>query len=205
VDAEIVHDIALAVSGLLSEKFGGPSVRPYQPEAYLAALNFPKREYSASRGEDLYRRAVYTHWQRTFLHPTLATFDAPSREECTVNRSNSNTPLQALVLLNDPIFVESARVFAQNILKQGGATTTARIDWAFLRALGRKPTAAERQILVELHRQSRAEFVAKPQRAQEFVRVGESPVAKDVPTTELAAMTTVARTILNLHETITRN
>jgi hypothetical protein len=104
VDAESVRDIALAVSGLLVEKFGGPSVRPYQPDGYLAAMNFPKREYSASRGEDLYRRTVYTFWQRTFLHPVLGTFDAPSREECTISRVNSNTPLQALVLLNDPIF-----------------------------------------------------------------------------------------------------
>ena len=124
MDAEIVHDIALAVAGLLEERFGGPSVKPYQPEGYLAAMNFPKREYSASRGEDLYRRALYTQWQRTFLHPSLVTFDAPTREECTVNRANSNTPLQALVLLNDPIFVEAARVFAQNTLLSGGASST---------------------------------------------------------------------------------
>ena len=115
VDAEIVHDIALSVSGLLVEQFGGPSVRPYEPEGYMAAMNFPKREYSASRGHDLYRRALYTEWQRTFLHPTLLTFDAPTREECTVNRVSSNTPLQALDLMNDPIFVETARVFAANI------------------------------------------------------------------------------------------
>src|SRR5205085_12346073 len=97
-------------------RFGGPSVRPYEPPGYLAAMNFPKREYSASHGDDLYRRALYTEWQRMFLHPTLLTFDAPTREECGVNRVNSNTPLQALVLLNDPIFVETARVFAQHIL-----------------------------------------------------------------------------------------
>ena len=119
VDAEVVRDIALSVSGLLVEKFGGPSVKPYQPDGYLATLNFPKREYAASRGDDLYRRGVYTFWQRTFLHPSLLTFDAPTREECTVNRVNSNTPLQALVLLNDPIYVEAARVFAQNILQHG--------------------------------------------------------------------------------------
>ena len=102
VDAEVVRDIALSVSGLLVEKFGGPSAKPYQPDGYLATLNFPKREYAASRGDDLYRRGVYTFWQRSFLHPSLLTFDAPTREECTVNRVNSNTPLQALVLLNDP-------------------------------------------------------------------------------------------------------
>src|SRR5262249_21748410 len=137
VDAETVHDIALDVSGLLVNKFGGPSARPYQPDGYLATLNFPKREYSASRGDDLYRRGVYTIWQRSFLHPTLVTFDAPTREECAVNRSNSDTPLQALVLLNDPIFVEAARVFAQHILKDGGRSSPERLDWAFFRALGR--------------------------------------------------------------------
>ena len=128
VDAEIVHDIALSVSGLLVEKFGGPSVNPYEPEGYLAALNFPKREYSASHGDDLYRRALYTHWQRTFLHPSLLTFDAPTREECTVNRINSNTPLQALDLLNDPIFVEARaclrRIFWSRAVKRSTGNWT---------------------------------------------------------------------------------
>ena len=205
LDAEFVRDVALAVSGLLVEKFGGPSVRPYQPEGYLTAMNFPMRAYSESRGEDLYRRSVYTHWQRTFLHPTLMTFDAPSREECTVSRTSSNTPLQALILLNDPIFVEAARVFAQNILKKGGPTIEERIDWGFLQAVSRKPTPAEREILVELHNKSLAEFAGQPQSAREFIRVGEAPLATDVRPTELAAMMTVARAILNLHETITRN
>ena len=205
VDAEFVRDVALAVSGLLVEKFGGPSVRPYQPEGYLSAMNFPMRAYSESRGKNLYRRGIYTHWQRTFLHPSLLLFDAPSREECTVNRMSSNTPLQALILLNDPIFVEAARVFAQNILKKGGPTLDARIDWAFLQAVSRKPTPAEREILADLHQKSLAEFAAQPQKAREFVRVGESPLATEGKPTELAAMTTVARAILNLHETITRN
>ena len=96
VEAEVVRDIALAASGLLVEKFGGPSAKPYEPDGYLASLNFPKREYSASHGDDLYRRGVYTFWQRSFLHPSLLTFDAPTREECTINRPTSNTPLQAL-------------------------------------------------------------------------------------------------------------
>jgi len=204
VDAETVHDIALAVSGLLVETFGGPSVKPPQPEGYWAAMNFPKREYSASRGEDLYRRAVYTHWQRTFLHPSLMTFDAPSREECTMNRVNSNTPLQALVLLNDPIFVEAARVLGQNMLKKGGSGINERIDWGFLQALSRKPTDAERQILVNLHNKSLAQFRADPKSAREFVRVGEATGQEGLKPAELAAMSIVARAILNLHETITR-
>ncbi len=205
VEAEIVRDMALEISGLLSDKFGGPSVRPYQPDGYLAALNFPKRDYSASRGEDLYRRGVYTHWQRTFLHPEMAAFDAPTREECTVNRTSSNTPLQALVLLNDPAFVEASRVFAQNVVASGGPTLATRLDWAFLRALGRKPTLPERQILSSLYQKSLLRFNAAPARAAELLSAGEAPLPKQIPPAELAAMTTVARAILNLHETITRN
>ncbi|MCI0390511.1 MAG: PSD1 and planctomycete cytochrome C domain-containing protein [Acidobacteria bacterium] len=205
VDAETVRDIALSVSGLLVEKFGGPSVKPYQPEHYLAALNFPVRDYSEDRGEDLYRRGLYTIWQRTFLHPSLMNFDAPSREECTVNRVNSNTPLQALVLLNDPIYVEAARVFAENILKRGGRTVDAQINWAFERALGRNPTLPERRALVDLHTKSLAGFRRDPASARDFISIGDAPVAKDVNAPSLAAMMTVARAILNLHETITRN
>ncbi len=205
VDAEVVHDVELSISGLLVEKFGGPSVNPYEPAGYLAAMNFPKREYSASRGEDLYRRGIYTGWQRTFLHPSLATFDAPTREECTVNRSNSNTPLQALVLLNDPIYVEAARVFAQNILSQGGGPFDRELDWAFDRALDRKPTLDERRILQGLYRTNLARFRSTPSKAGELLAVGESPVPSGMKPADLAAMTTVARAILNMHETITRN
>jgi hypothetical protein len=205
VDAEIVHDIALSVAGLLAQQFGGPSVRPYEPEGYLAAMNFPKREYSASRGADLYRRALYTEWQRTFLHPTLLTFDAPTREECTVNRVSSNTPLQALDLMNDPIFVESARVFAENIVRQGGGAFDRQLDWAFERALNRAPGTEERQILKELYRKNLARFRASPESAAQLMRVGEAPRTAAASEPEMAAMALVARAILNLHETITRN
>jgi hypothetical protein len=205
VDAEAVRDIALSVSGLLVERFGGPSVRPYQPEGYLRALNFPQRDYTAGRGEDLYRRGLYTHWQRTFLHPSLMTFDAPSREECTVNRVNSNTPLQALVMLNDPIYVEAARAFAGNILSRGGPSLAAQLDWAFKQALSRNATAKERQMLADLHRKSLRRFQRDPASAAEFNRIGDAPVPKGMSEVRLAAMATVARAILNLHETITRN
>ena len=121
VDAENVRDNVLAISGLLEEKFGGPSVNPVEPSGYLAALNFPKREYSAEpRGGSLSPAGLYTTWQRTYLHPSLLNFDAPTREECTVNRAISNTPLQALDLLNDPIYVEAARVFAQKAAAAAG-------------------------------------------------------------------------------------
>ena len=205
VDAESVRDIALSVSGLLVERFGGPSTRPYQPDGYLASLNFPRREYSASLGEDLYRRGLYTHWQRTFLHPSMANFDAPTREECAVNRTNSNTPLQALDLLNDPIYVEAARVFAQNAMRRGGATFLSRLNWAFTQALNRKPADQERVILEELHRKSLERFQSQPESAKQFIAAGDAPLAKDLRPADLAAMATITRAILNLHETITRN
>jgi hypothetical protein len=198
VDAEVVRDIALYVSGLMQEKFGGPSAKPYQPDGYLATMNFPKREYSASHGADLYRRGVYTFWQRSFLHPSLLTFDAPTREECVVNRVNSNTPLQALVLLNDPTYVEAARVFAQSMVKRG-------IGWGFERAVSRKATSEEMRILDGLYKKNLVHFKGAAGEARELIRVGEAPVPAGIGTAELAAMTTVARAILNTHETITRN
>ncbi len=201
VDAEVVRDIALAASGLLVTKFGGPSAKPYQPDGYLATLNFPKREYSASHGDELYRRGVYTFWQRSFLHPSLLAFDAPTREECTINRTSSNTPLQALVLLNDPIFVEAARVFAGNIMAQRRDP----IGWAFERAVSRQPTAEERRILENLRRGSLAQFRRSPADARSLIQTGESRVPPNLNPAQLAAMTTVARAILNMHETITRN
>lgn len=205
VDAEIVRDMALSVAGLLDDRFGGPSVRPYQPDGYLAALNYPKRGYSASRGKDLYRRGLYVHWQRSFLHPSLLTFDAPTREECTINRVTSNTPLQALVLLNDPIFVEAARVFAARILKEGGSSIDKQIDWAYRVALSRPARPEEQRILADLHRASRDRFRTSSEEAKKLLATGDAPLPQEISETELAAMTTVARAILNLHETITRN
>ncbi len=205
VDAEVVHDLALQISGLLVNKFGGPPVRPYQPDGYLAALNFPKRDWSASRGDDLYRRAIYTHWQRTFLHPMLGNFDAPSREESNVNRINSNTPLQALDLLNDPIFVEAARAFGERILREGGAHVHSQIEWAFREATGRRPDNDELKILTNLHDETLANFKQDPDDARKLLTIGDSPVPGKMNPAELAAMSNVARTILNLHEVITRD
>ncbi|MGD0500504.1 MAG: PSD1 and planctomycete cytochrome C domain-containing protein [Bryobacteraceae bacterium] len=205
IDAESVHDTVLEISGLLVRQFGGESVRPYQPEGFLAALNFPKRDWSASRGSGLYRRSVYTHWQRTFLHPSLANFDAPTREECAVNRMNSNTPLQALDLLNDPIFVEAARVFAENILDQGGKTLDGQLEWAFERSLERKPDESELKALRDIHHSAAIHFQTDRAGAAGLLAIGDSPVPKNVRPADLAAMTTVARVILNLHEAITRD
>ncbi len=204
IDAELVRDNALAISGLLAPRFGGPSVKPYQPEGYYLPLNFPKREYQADHGDDLYRRGLYTHWQRTFLHPSLLAFDASSREECTVNRPNSNTPLQALVLLNDPIYVEAARVFATNMMREGGRKTQSRLEWAFERALARPPRTEEIKVLQALLDREMARFQSDDAAAGALVATGDAPLPAKVKPVELAAWTSVARAILNLHETITR-
>jgi hypothetical protein len=204
-DAENVRDVALQLSGLLSDKLGGPSVNPIEPPGYLAALNFPKREYSASHGEDLYRRGLYTTWQRTFLHPSLLNFDAPTREECTVSRSTSNTPLQALDLLNDPIYVETARVFAQNALTNGGKAFKTQLDWIFDRALNRAPTAEERSLLRGLYERNLKRFAGNAAGTREFLGEGEAPRPPKVDAVRLAALATVTRAVLNLHELITRN
>ncbi len=209
IDAENVRDVILQASGLLSDGFGGPSVRPIEPPGYLAALNFPKREYSASYGEDLYRRGMYTTWQRSYLHPSLLNFDAPTREECTVSRSTSNTPLQALDLLNDPIYIEAARVFAQNAAASGGPANLpgfdAQLAWVFGRALNRAPTADERSILRRLYERNLKRFAADPAIASEFLREGETALPPHVNAVRLAAMATITRAVLNLHELITRN
>src|SRR5262249_28179061 len=135
LDAEVVRDQALAASGLLSRQMGGPSVKPYQPAGYWAHLNFPKREYVQDHGPAQYRRGLYTYWCRTFLQPSLLAFDAPTREECTVDRPRSNTPLQALVLLNDPTYVEAARVLAERVLRESSPEAGPRIQGLYRRAL----------------------------------------------------------------------
>ncbi|HUY35573.1 MAG TPA: PSD1 and planctomycete cytochrome C domain-containing protein [Pirellulales bacterium] len=204
LDAEMVRDNALAIAGLLSEKVGGPSVKPYQPAGYWAHLNFPIREWENDHGESQYRRGLYTYWQRTFLHPSLLAFDAPSREECTAERPRSNTPLQALVLLNDPTYVEAARVFAAKILREAAASPAERAALALRQALGREAKPDEVAILVGLYEKHARQYAAAPAAAGELLQVGEAKPPTDAAATELAAWTSVARAILNLHETITR-
>jgi hypothetical protein len=203
LDAEVVRDNALAISGLLVTKLGGKSVRPYQPPGYWAYLNFPQREWQNGQGEELYRRGLYTHWQRQYLHPSLLVFDAPSREECTADRPRSNTPLQSLVLLNDPIYVEAARTFAELIAQREG-DDVAKLEYAFRRTLSRAPQPKEMDVLVQLLESHRHEYAAHRESANELLSVGARPVPKDMDAVELAAWTSVARVLLNLHETITR-
>jgi uncharacterized protein DUF1553/uncharacterized protein DUF1549/cytochrome c len=205
LDAEMMRDAALEIAGLLSDHIGGPSVKPSQPPGYWAYLNFPVREWQKDSGEQEYRRGLYTYWCRTFLHPAFLAFDAPTREECTVDRPRSSTPLQALVLLNDPNFVEAARVFAQKTIKDGGASDADRLTWAYRRALSRNPKPEEAAILTDLLTHHRDEFAKNVDGAKKLLAIGDSALPKDVTPAELAAWTSVARVILNLHETITRN
>jgi hypothetical protein len=205
LDAESVRDNALAISGLLSPKLGGPSVKPYQPAGYWDALNFPTRTYDADKGENQYRRGIYTWWQRTFAHPSLLAFDAPTREETTCERTQSNIPQQALVLLNDPTYVEAARVFAARILREGGSDSGARLTWAFQAALNRAPLPAEVEVLTGLYQKHLDEYRKDKDAAAKLLGVGDAEPPKDLDVPELAAWTSVARVILNLSETITRS
>lgn len=204
LEAELVRDNALSVSGLLVRTIGGRSVKPYQPPGYWAYLNFPQREWQNGTGDELYRRGLYTHWQRQYLHPSLLAFDAPCREECTADRPRSNTPLQSLVLLNDPTYVEAARAFAEQILRQEGSTAD-RLNFAFQRALSRPAQPNERDVLDALLQKHLAEYEADPAAAKDVLSVGARPLPEDLPIATLAAWTSVARVILNLHEFITRN
>jgi hypothetical protein len=210
LDAELIRDNALVISGLLVNQIGGLSARPYQPPGYYANLNFPTREYEAHQDQNQWRRGVYMHWQRTYLHPMLLAFDAPGRDECTAQRDRSNTPLQALTLLNDPTFIEAARAFASRILsatatRSPDTSDATRLDWAFITAVARPATAGEKAILLPLLAQSRAGFAADPAGTTAFLGIGLQPLPSDLPAAEIAAWTTVARALLNLHATVTRS
>ena len=167
-------------------------------------MQFPDRDYYPDQDERQYRRGVYAHWQRTFLQPMLANFDAPAREECTASRVVSNTPQQALTLLNDPTFVECSRVFAQRLLAAKAGTDEQRLELAFQRALARPAKAKEKNSLLSFlaaQRQNIRQGLDKPAK---LLKVGIAPAAKDKDVNELAAWTQVCRVLLNLHETITR-
>jgi len=203
--AEMVRDNALAISGLLVLDVGGPSAKPYQPAGYYRHLNFPPREYKADTNARQWRRGVYVHWQRQYLHPMMRAFDAPTREECTAQRPRSNTPLAALVLLNDPTFLEAARAFAQRTLAEGRMTDEERVAFAFREATSRAPDDVERGVLLKLLEKNRARYKSDAQAAAELVKTGLAPVPKDVDVVELAAWTQVCRALFNLNETVSRN
>lgn len=205
LEAEFIRDNALFIAGLLNaEDIGGPSVRPYQPAGYYEALQFPNRDYLADTDSRQWRRGVYTHWQRTFLHPMLANFDAPARDECAAARINSNTPQQALTLLNDPAFVEAARALAARLLEDRSLTTDPeRLTEAFRLALNREPKAKEIESLEAFLTSQKEHFSANPEDAGKIIRVGLAPRAELDPVAH-AVWTQLARVLLNAHETITR-
>jgi hypothetical protein len=204
LEAEFVRDNALFIAGTLNLRdIGGPSMKPYQPEGYYDAIQFPSREYRASAAPEQWRRGVYMHWQRTFLHPMLANFDAPARDECAALRVISNTPQQALTLLNDPTFVEAARLFAARLLDAKNASDDERLQRAFQVALARDPRDRESESLKNFLNTQRDYYRANPADAAKLIKVGiASPPEGDAA--ELAAWTTVCRVVLNLQETITR-
>ena len=205
--AELIRDNALALSGLLVNDLGGSSIKPYQPAGYYRHLNFPTRKYKQDTDQRIYRRSLYIHWQRQFLHPMLKAFDAPSREECTAERPRSNTPVAALNLLNDPTFIEAARVFAERILKEAKNDNRSRLDHAFLLTLNRPPTDEERQTLGDLFNYAEADFKKNPTAANDLISIGQTPpgeTGKNDPI-QLATWTTITRALLNLSETTTRN
>jgi hypothetical protein len=207
--AEMIRDTALAASGLLTGAIGGPSVLPYQPKGLWEEMafgeGFSAQAYEQSHGKDLYRRGMYTFWKRTVPPASLATFDAPDREKCTARRAQTNTPLQALVLLNDPTYVEASRALAQRTLLEGGKDESGRLEYAFRLATARKPTGKETGVLRDLLKGRRAEFGRNRQAALKLLEVGESPRDTRLDAAELAAWTTVASVILNLDETITKH
>ena len=201
LEAELVRDNALAISGLLNAKIGGPSVKPYQPPGIWDGTD---HKYEQSKGADLYRRGMYVFWKRAAHYPSFQTFDAPSRETCTVQRPRTSTPLQSLVVMNDPVYVEAARAFATRILQQRGLSLEEQLAFAFRVALARPPEKRELAVLEKTYREQKANFAQDKKAAEDLLTVGESPHPKDIDAVELAAMTGVANVLLNLNETITR-
>lgn len=207
LDGEEIRDAALAVSGLLNEKLGGPSVYPYQPQGLWMELNNRpgySKVYPQGRGDELYRRSLYTFWKRTVPSPMLKTFDAPEREFCTVRRSRTNTPLQALLLMNGPQYVEAARHLGQRMLNEGGSRTEDRIRYGFRLVTARNPIPQELDILLEEYHTTLARIQQNGALAEKILHVGDSPVPMGIDRAKLSAYASVARLLFNLNEAITK-
>ncbi len=201
LEAELIRDNALAISGLLNDRIGGPSVKPYQPPGIWDGTD---HKYEQSHGADLYRRGMYVFWKRAAHYPSFQTFDAPSRETCTLQRPRTSTPLQSLVVMNDPVYVEAARAFATRVLQQRSLNLEQQLTLAFRLALARPPEKKELAVLEKTYHELKTHFAQDKKAAEELLTVGESPRPKDIDAVELAAMTGVANVLLNLNETITR-
>jgi hypothetical protein len=205
LSAETIRDNALAIGGLLQNRVGGPSVKPYQPEGLWEDVTVERRgKYVPDVGEGRYRRSLYTFWKRTCPPPSMMSFDAPNREVCMARRARTNTPLQALVLLNDPTYVEAARILAQKMIQDAGPNTQDRIDLGYERCVSRKATSNEKQILVSILEDARSRFAASPADAQSLNSTGPYVADPTIDPMELASWTIIASTMLNLDETITK-
>jgi hypothetical protein len=197
--AETIRDQALAAGGLLSPKVGGPPVRPPQPSIGLSAAFGSKIDWQTSDGEDKYRRGLYTTWRRSNPYPSMATFDAPNREVCTLRRARTNTPLQALVTLNDPVFVEAAQGLAKRMLAHEGDPAE-KANYGLRLCLARPATGAERTRLAQLYETARAELAAAPDRAAKLAVAEGSTEKPPEDAVDIAAWTVVGNVLLNLDE-----
>jgi hypothetical protein len=204
LEAEMIRDQALALSGLLSQKQGGPSVFPRQPDGLWRAAFNAQRTWTTSEGEDQYRRGLYTFWRRTVPYPSLATFDAPSREGCTVRRLPTNTPLQALVTLNDPVYVEAAQALGRRLFSEAGPTTTERVRFGLELCLARPATREAIEIVAELYERELAHYRERPEDALKFATDPLGPLPEGLDAAEAAAWTSVANALLNLDAALTR-
>lgn len=203
--AETIRDSALAMSGLLSDRIGGPSVKPYQPDGLWQDVSVERRAvYERDQGPDLYRRSMYTFWKRTCPPPGMTTFDAPDRETCTIRRARTNTPLQALVLMNDPTYLEAARTLAERALTEGGKADESRLDYLFQLAVSRRPKAAESKELIKMLSGAKEKLRAAPDSAEKLLAIGDSPRNTMLDANEFAAWTTLSSVVLSLDETITK-
>jgi hypothetical protein len=202
--AEMLRDQALAASGLLVEKIGGPSVKPYQPEGLWEEIAMGRPRYEQGKGDDLHRRSLYTFWKRTVPHPAMITFDAAERNVCVVRRQNTSTPLQALALLNDTQIVEAARHVSQRMLQEGGSVLEDQIAWAFRLVTSRRPTAKEIAVLKQLFGEQRDLFAVDQQAAAKLLAIGEATNDPRLNLAELAAGTVLAEAILNHDEAVLR-
>jgi hypothetical protein len=202
LSAETIRDQALCVSGLLSRKMYGPPVKPRQPALGLRAAFGGGTDWETSGGEDRYRRGVYTTWRRSNPYPSMSTFDAPNREVCTVRRVRTNTPLQALVTLNDPVYIEAAQALARRLVREGGTTNADRICRAFQLVLARPPESAESQRLEALFNAARQRFEVDSQSALELATNPLGPLPEGMNSTDLAAWTVVCNVLLNLDEAL---
>jgi hypothetical protein len=206
MDAEMIRDGALKMGGLLVEKIGGPSVKPYQPAGLWLEVSYGfKEDYKADEGEGLYRRSMYTYWKRQSPPPGMLTFDAPSREVCTVRRQRTNTPLQALELMNDPQYIEASRGFARRIMTEAGSDPAEKVKFAYRVATSRVPSESEVHVLRDIYEKQLVDFRKDPEAARKLLSVGDSKVAKELDQCEMAAWTSVASLIMNLDAAVTKS